>query len=281
MREYNKLTDEQKIQAVKLYNSNKSYKYIGDLFGVTGESISRLLKKRGVKSRGNKKYVINESFFEEIDTSDKAYFLGFLYADGYIDEKRGQVELTLQSKDKEILEKLSKAISSDKPLTYKKAKKHWKTGNMESDSYRLYIKNRKMSQDLIKLGMRQNKSFTLEWPNCVPDNLIWHFIRGYFDGDGCIYYKTEKGNGTAVSSNIISSPSFISELSKFLIKEGFSLGRHLHKASKPMETLYINGGIQGIFNFYKKIYENTTLYMERKYNTFLECFRLRKFKYEN
>ncbi len=52
-------------------------------------------------------YKINDYYFSDIDTEDKAYFLG---TDGYINDKRKYVYLTLQETDKDILEKFNKFI---------------------------------------------------------------------------------------------------------------------------------------------------------------------------
>jgi hypothetical protein len=276
MKVKNRLSDQQRIKAIELYNSGVSGAEISRRLNniVGGNDIMALIKRRGIKSGGSKTYSINESFFEKINSGDKAYFLGILYADGYNGEKNGQVELSLQKKDKEILEKLTKVIGSNKPLTFIKGKKHWKTGNLEQNSYRLYIKNMKMSRDLCNLGMRQKKSFTLTFPDesILPKEYLWDFIRGYFDGDGSICIK-HNGQGISYGAcSFISSPNFIKHLYKYLTDCGFDC--NLDDSSKPMLVLVINK-IQHIKNFYYKIYQNPNIYMKRKKEKFLELFKLK------
>ena len=277
MREFNRLTDEQKIKSVEMYVGGQSYSEVGRTFSVTSGAIAALLKRRGIKSRGCVRLRVDDRFFEVVDAPEKAYFLGFLYADGYIDEKRHHVELSLQSKDKYILEKLNRLVNHEKELTYRKAKKHWKTGNMESDGYRLYIKNKKIAGDLVNLGMRQRKSFTLAWPKFLTGDLAWHFVRGYFDGDGSICIKTN-GQGTRYGCcSIISSVDFIKDLSVFLLDNGLPCGidKHVGKYSKPMRSAYISK-INDIHTFYRKIYNNCgEMHLTRKKEKFEELFKLK------
>lgn len=263
MKEYIKLTDSQKIEAVALYQERKSFVFIAKKFGVTPSSIRYILKRRGIKSRGCTRLLTNDKFFEEIKTEESAYFLGFLYADGYIDEKRYQVELSLSAKDREILETLNKFVNLEKQLTFKKGKKHWKTGNLESDSFRLYIKNKKIAKDLIRLGLRQCKSDNLQFPSIdqIPEIFIRHFLRGYFDGDGSIS-KNQR------CCYLISSKSFCEKAKEILNRYGIE-----SKVAKNSNTDKIMN-LRFLSNFYMKfldfIYKDSTIYLERKYKHFLQ-----------
>ena len=131
----------------------------------------------------------NEDYFEQIDTEDKAYFLGFIYADGsviYDNEKyRYKLVLKLHTKDNHILESLINYVDGEMDI--------WFDGQREMCE--VGFSGKKMVIDLIKLGVTPNKTFTLKYPN-IDEKLEKHFLRGYFDGDGCIRTSFDKRDGT-------------------------------------------------------------------------------------
>lgn len=229
-----------------------------------------------ITSRKRRRLPVVDNFFSEIDTPNKAYSLGMLYSDGYIDEKRYQIEISLQEKDVEILKKLNRMVNLEKDLCYRKPKKHYKTGNICSGLFRLYIKNKKISEDLIRLGLRQRKSFNVEWPNFIRGDLVWHFIRGYFDGNGSICIKTN-GNGVKYGAcSIISSVFFIDGLVCFLNNSGFSVNiENENHYSRPMKTLIINR-MADIKMFHDKMYRDCgEIFMDRKRSKFKDLFDLK------
>lgn len=141
-----------------------------------------------------KRYRQDNSYFERIDAERKAYWLGFLYADGCITEKSKNnktITLQLHPDDKYILEELLKDLNSDRPIYVNKR------GYVS-----ISISNNKMANDLIKLGCVPRKSLVLKFPSekIMPCELIKHFIRGYMDGDGCIstYKKARKNRKSLV-----------------------------------------------------------------------------------
>lgn len=132
-------------------------------------------------------YNVDESFFKKIDTEEKAYILGFMYADGCNHHNPSKcnysISITQLTQDVDILEKINNAMTSDYPIhTYVQ-----KENNKEKSV--LLISSKDLSQDLCKLGCSEAKTFSIRFPNenqYFDDNLMCHFIRGYFDGDGCI-----------------------------------------------------------------------------------------------
>ena len=181
----NKLNTEQIAQIIERYKKGESAKVISKDFGITPPSIYGLLKRRKIERRtyseSSRRYTLNETYFDNINTEEKAYFLGFLYADGYNNETRGVVELSCSEKDKEILEKFSKLVDSNKPVRF-----------IESNgakSCRIDLCSRKLCSALNAIGCVQTKTFKLKFP-LLKEDLISHFIRGYFDGDGCLSYGT-------------------------------------------------------------------------------------------
>src|SRR5690606_4239788 len=129
-------------------------------------AINGLLRRNGYKAKSQselqRKYNIDETFFDVIDTEEKAYFLGFLYADGYNNTDRSSVALSLKEDDKEILEKLNNLLQPNKPLGHKK-----------SGQTALLISNKHISQRLVELGCHRAKTYTLVFPSeeQVPKHL--------------------------------------------------------------------------------------------------------------
>lgn len=184
-----------------------------------------LLKSGKVKSCGcivKKKYKIDEKYFEKINREDKAYFLGLIITDGNIDTKgkRFRMSISLHDKDKYILETFKKYLKTEKPLIkhLSKTKYYGKVKIKSSLRWALYITVVKMVKDLIKLGLYRNKTKTIGFPTnkIIPHNLMRHFIRGVFDGDGTSnkgFYSSKKGKKKTVSRTI----QFTSGSFKFLI----------------------------------------------------------------
>src|SRR3989344_5923597 len=120
--------------------------------------------------------------FFRIWSSEMAYVLGFFVADGnMIRNKRGAYFISIEITDKDILEKMKKAIGSTHKISIRKNQ------FPEKDSYRLQIGSKAMFNDLLKLGITPNKSKTIDLPE-IPKNYFSDFLRGYFDGDGCISF---------------------------------------------------------------------------------------------
>jgi hypothetical protein len=162
-----------------------SYNLLSEKYNICTWSIGNVLRKNNIKSR-IRKHNCNEDYFEKIDSNEKAYWLGLLFADGYVRKRKqfngkhkqgGTVGISLKNGDEYLLEKLIIDLGSTYKLT--------KQIKDEFLSYKLEVNSSKMADDLINLGCIPNKSLILMPPN-LKDKFIPHFIRGYFDGDGSI-----------------------------------------------------------------------------------------------
>jgi hypothetical protein len=162
-----------------------SYNLLSEKYNICTWSIGNVLRKNNIKSR-IRKHNCNEDYFEKIDSNEKAYWLGLLFADGYVRKRKqfngkhkqgGTVGISLKNGDEYLLEKLIIDLGSTYKLT--------KQIKDEFLSYKLEVNSSKMDDDLINLGCIPNKSLILMPPN-LKDKFIPHFIRGYFDGDGSI-----------------------------------------------------------------------------------------------
>lgn len=268
----------------KLYLSGFSFKEISKKYKCSSTTISTNLKKVGIKSL---EYTLNENYFEKIDSEEKAYFLGFLYADGCVSKNNNTyyMMISLQEEDKSILEKFNKLLDSNRNLLYINNifnNSKWK------NQYKLCIGNKKLGEDLIKLGCVPKKSLILKFPTFeqVPENLIHHFIRGYFDGDGCIWegkrYKSIVKDKTKklgfrekiihnVKFNITSTNDFIVSLQNILFKKAninkSKLAIRYKEKNNITKTLEQSGrnNIKKLYNF---MYKDATIYLNRKKEKF-------------
>lgn len=177
---------------MKLHYKDMKYSEIAKVLGYTERQIRGRINNMGLKK--NREF--NSDYFNIIDTSLKAYFLGFIYADGWIccneDTKNYEFGMELQSKDRYILDKLNEELNGDHKIYHKDAQETIICGNLchstPSDTLRVYSKE--LVFDLINNGIETNKTEKVIYP-VVNDNLFFDFLRGYIDGDGCFYFDRE------------------------------------------------------------------------------------------
>ena len=256
-------------EAKELYvNSKITLTNVCKKFNFGRFGFSTYLKKNNISLR--KKISADDTLFEKIDTEEKAYWLGFLYADGYIryDIKRSQyaIELGLSINDLNHLEKFKLFMKSDNNITFKR----------EKTICRLIISSKKMCEDLVKLGCYQKKSLTLIFPdnNQVPIKFQKDFIRGYFDGDGCISIGY-KSNSPSVS--VLGTFEFITEIIKICkLRDGVLKKDKRHLNNTYLIRLRVLEGIE----FLHFIYNNSNINLNRKYLKYkflLSCRSGKKF----
>lgn len=192
-----KLEPESYDEIIAKYNAGKSTVELGKEYGVNPNSIYYRLKKLGINPRGRSQakrtYDVVEDFFDLINTQEKAYLLGILYADGCNSTEISCIRLILGEQDYDLLQRLCKLIyKCDRPLLKRKGKLFTDNGKeyLRKDSYCLAISNKHISQQLESYGLVKAKSLKVTFPTCIPDNLLSHFVRGYFDGDGSLSFSS-------------------------------------------------------------------------------------------
>jgi len=181
---------------VRLYQEGVEVKTIAAGLEIDRTSVFNILKRNEIdlnrfeRRTWRKYHILNESYFEQIDTEEKAYFLGFLMADGYVQGER-RVGVTLQAADVEILVALKAAIGSSSPIREKVSKLNGK----EFAGVYFSMCSVKMTQDLQRWGIVERKSWSAQYPS-LPDEPRLHagFIRGLFDGDGSVAWQSRGSN---------------------------------------------------------------------------------------
>lgn len=195
---------------------------------------------------GHNRKKINEYFFRSWSHA-MSYVLGLIYADGAVEDVRKSSRtcyFTISSNDRSLLDQVRKALSSEHIIYSRKPRVTKFTSGRSyfcRENFNLRIGNKVMFSDLIKLGLTPKKSLNMEFPQ-VPPEYFNHFLRGYFDGDGCVMIKVRKGQ--SAKSVIV---AFTSGCKKFL--ETLSEKLHSYLQIK-FKKVYKNGGA---FNLvYKK-----------------------------
>ncbi|WP_297419399.1 LAGLIDADG family homing endonuclease [Clostridium sp.] len=218
---------------------------------------------------GSRIYQLNDTYFEKIDTETKAYILGFLYADGSVSANKYYLSIDISIEDIEIIDLISKELYITPPKYMYKTIKNRKY-------VKLCVGSKKICSDLINLGCIPNKTFLIKFPNenQVPNYLLSHFIRGYFDGDGCITTK----EGIRPMATIIGTLDFLDGVYNILNFNNIKK-RCMFKISKIYRLSISN--LKDNYYFYHYIYNNSTVYLKRKkdkYDTYYEIMLKNKDK---
>jgi AraC-like DNA-binding protein len=252
----------------KKYNTSRGY-------------FSRWFKKLGLVIRDNSinsaKYNFDKNYFEAIDSQEKAYWLGFIFADGFIETKRKycnrKLGIALAIKDIAHLEKFKKCINGDMPV------KIYKTDNGYSNNTeycKILIASKKMTNDLIKQGVVEKKSNILQPPN-ISKELIPHFIRGYFDGDGSIWKQTNK-NGKDLQYNVsfVGTDAILTYIMDNLLEANAIKRRYALNKRKPTHVVsnIKFGGNNNVLLFLNHLYNDANIFLERKHNIYLDLKEL-------
>ena len=166
---------------IQKYISGQSCLSLGKEYNCSDKTIRRLLDKHKIVNRGNRKHFYEEDIFKEINTAEKAYWLGFITADGYVNEDRGFMRIKLKECDKSHLYKFVKFIKGDEEMI--KYEYHKITGNKQ---YYVEVNGRNFVNTLVDLNIRQRKSMKEVWCDKIPEKYIKDYIRGIIDGDGHI-----------------------------------------------------------------------------------------------
>ena len=234
--------------------------------GVSAPTIYKVIKSYGVMrdvGKGHIVYSQDNDFFKKIDTEEKAYWLGFIYADGSIIENK-RTDIILAKSDEGHLKKFLKSIKSNRSIKYVNKITDKKT------YYTCYvnISSKDFTNNLVLCGCPQNKTDKLVFPNdnILPKSLTNHFIRGYMDGDGSIHInKTNKNTGhkyfrLAFTGNY----KMLNSIKKILTEKDIKI-----EDRETYCALQFNGNTQ-VLKMLNYIYKDATIYLDRKYEKYMK-----------
>ena len=217
---------------------------------------------------------IRHDIFSKIETELQAYLLGFYSADGSINEKRKTFRIHLQKQDSELVYLYKDIISPDaRTFTVEVHKTTGRNGQEVNahESFGVDITSAKLCTDLVNLGIGYNKSYSdLHIPE-MPENLVRHFIRGYFDGDGCItvWLSKEKGKSDRVRGKFdicAKSASILNEFIKFFATHDIKINlNYLKRDDMYRISTSSKKELEKIYNI---LYKDSNFYLSRKFNKF-------------
>jgi hypothetical protein len=270
-----RVSKEDQERVVESYLRLKSITKVRKEIEFCQETIAKILAVHGINQfnhydeKRNRK--INQNYFEKIDTEEKAYWLGFIAADGYVSHENSRLTITLSSIDKDHLIKFQKALETDNPIR-DFIKKSPASGKPCPQSI-IGISSRKMITDLERLGIIQKKSLVLK-PPLLSDEMILPFIRGYFDGDGG--YSRHRVKRRSYSLQTAATFTGTKEVCEFIsdFLKKYELNPIFTKRFKDETnnyTLMINGNLN-VAKVSYILYKNATIFMNRKVNEFKEMF---------
>lgn len=259
-------SDELQERIIELYTQGHTQKYIEETLLISRSGIINTLKRNNIprrsSSENNQKYDRNSHYFDNIVTENQAYILGMLFADGNNNTAHNSITLSLQERDKHLLEQIAYEIGYSGPLRLNPL--HEINPNYQNH-YILNINDEHMSQTLNELGMVNAKSLKLQFPIFLPQNLRRHFMRGYFDGDGNIYYDQKRKK---CQTQTVGTFHFCAHLSQELL--GLDCKNCIKHPKQCSDNTFVvqTGGNKSSYTFLSWMYEDSNLKLERKYAQF-------------
>ncbi len=264
-----KFNEEAELLITDLYVNGEKSTNLAKKYNCHYVTILNIVKRNKGKvknySESHRKNFCDNNYFDVIDTQNKAYFLGLLYADGCIHSKQPRFLISLQEEDSYILEEFKKDLEYDGVL-YTKPSNNINHKNQIC----LEITSNNLKNKLIALGCTPQKSLTLTFPTeeQVPNHLLNHFIRGYFDGDGSVGKSIRNINDKEYTESfvqIVGSCSFIEGLSEKLdFLKSFNISLINQGKNK---NLSIKSKLD-IISMYEYLYKDKCFFLTRKYEIF-------------
>jgi len=271
-----KISNEAKKHITDLYtNQCTNLAEIARISGVSRPTVRKVLRSAGLRQIykediDNSAY-LNEEFFNAINDENSAYFLGLLYADGNVYIQKNNIPvilLQLQKRDRFILEAFRDLIAPKHKIYLVKSKKI-----TQQDQYRLMFNSTKIGEQLKILGCAPVKSLKLTFP-CIAQNLIQHFIRGYFDGDGCLSCSKRKSGYYAYKASMASTKKFCESVQVILKSElDINSGIYTRKHNNITSELSVGGNHQ-VYKLMKWLYTDASVFIKRKHQKFLGLEKL-------
>lgn len=258
-----------------MYNQYGS-SFIAKQCNVDDSTIIYWLKKFNIKVRTRneslsltnaRKYKVNEEFFKEINSNKKAYWLGFLMADGTMREYRNnkyQLSFELKEEDKYIIENFNNDIESNYLVSISN------NSNYNTKRARLIITNHNFTKHLIAKGIIPQKTGQEIIPSDIPKDFVKDFIRGFFDGDGSIQF-THKNRVRSKFHLVSCSETILNQIKKTLELEAnvkfTEKSLHVKSGSSHIYELETST-LTEIAKIYDYLYYNDCICLKRKENIF-------------
>ena len=270
-RNLSELTEEEKnIIIEKYYKRDMTVKEIAKFYKLTNRTLPELFKEKGINSHKKNRYSLDEHYFDKIDTERKAYWLGYLYADGFVGNSHfNNIVFSQKQSDGYAVEQFAKDIKFTGSLRVTKNSGGFK-GQLQMV---INFSSKIMANDLKKWKMETCKSMTMKDLPQIDPKFMRHFIRGYADGDGSVsmsikHAHEDRKNIYSHHFSMIGTKPFLKKIADLLPVET------IFTNSRTPEMKYLNvwrkNDMEAMFHY---LYDEATFYLVRKYNVWLRILR--------
>lgn len=254
----------------RLYLEGKTAKEISNSLGFKyHQPVYNFFKKKGWErtgKTGKRIYSVNEDFFKCINSEEKAYILGFICADGHID--RDRLVITVSIKDVDILEKIRGALYSNHPIKeVTRTNPYNKTNRKALILVELMIGSVNLVKPLFNMGLSSNKTYTLNGDilKYIPKYLMRDFLRGYFDGDGNVFFGRRYTSGYKYNINICGNEDFLLKSFQTYFPSNNKLYKDLYSKQCYVWKISQKDKVRDFMHF---LYYNSSIFLQRKYNEY-------------
>lgn len=217
----------------------------------------------------NSIYTVDLDFFKVIDTEEKAYILGFLCADGHIETRNPRISIVLKDDDYKLLENIRDAMHSNHPIKrgIERSNPYKKSENKILYQCFLSLNGKELIEPLVKMGIAGKKTYSLDSTimQYIPEHLVRHFLRGYFDGDGCISWDKRYSYGNKSVIKVAGNYDFLQNSFNKYFPTNCSL--RLYYRSKQCYEYTIQDKHE-VLRFLAYLYNDAKIYLERKYKLY-------------
>lgn len=254
-------------EILKLNSEGKNIKEIAEIIDIPAKRLAEMIKEFKLDIKKGSASKINEEFFDQIDSEEKAYLLGFFIADGCMikEEKENgsysyRFSINNSIDDEDIVKLFQKFICPYKNIEYKNNQNGVKNHRKEQSIIRWTSKHMFEILESYNIHPRKTYDNNFDIPdNLIPDHLLRHFIRGFFDGDG--------HKGSTDISFVLNSLKF-GERIKIFFNKFNSREYTVEGKTCNYYRLYITGG-KLLLNWTNEMfYNNAKYYLNRKYISF-------------
>ena len=256
---------------LSMYQKRRSLKKIGRAVGLPDWKIKKwLIQNNYYTGHRGMLYYTNEFFFDKIDTEEKAYWLGFIYADGYL-TKSGYVGIEIKVDDIEHLYKFKAALDSELPIkTYTKQGTYGTQTNC-----RFAVGSKHMFKILLSYFGSIDKTNYGIFPKLRDKTLIRHLIRGFFDGDGCLTGKPmDEDHLFCPSIGFIGTKETLTYITNI---SGFVWSWSKRFPEKDTNNFCIQcGRVNDCLSFLHYMYNDAHVYLDRKYKIYQDLLNNRE-----
>lgn len=264
----------------KLYIDGLNCREIHEQFypQYTSDQINHICRVKGITRPNGKVANLNHDYFEHIDSSRKAYWLGLLLADGCVQEhkKKGNsfsITLELMTDDKYIIEQFAEDVEATvKVRTYINEKGFQRKDGKPHSQTKVGLWSVKMANDLAKYGVVPKKSYLQKHIPQIPEEYMSNFLLGYFDGNGSITYSTSN-NHFAVRVIFYGDHTLLSDITNYISEIKGLTARTVVDQKKAQVSLLTYGAFKDVEMFYHYFYDNADIYLKRKKDKFEELMK--------